>query len=631
MRKYDIVKIIIINILFIILHLEVFSLENPSSISPSTQGDTLLLPPLRRIGIDIPETNIDKFRVFMRKQDRLLYGLPAFPYNQSDIQRLIAENVADEVKNTGRFWDLSLTEFVKMLPLAGSDPSSTENQKIDKLKKRLALDYNIDAWLRPYIYFAPDQTLVRLVIKGSELNASTWAREDIILEAQANEQKIKNAISQALARLVNTVGHDGRVTYIRDNLLTIDFGIERGIVRGETLMAGYVILTSFHPQTGEFLRAQRVSIHELRVLESRQGSSLCQIVASDRLAFDQALKILGTNDAKMLVWRKTKELYKDGWREPYNPETAPILGAAEEGFGIPSQQAQNENTPRSMMPPLVFEKETQAKESLDEKTNTKITQQNIIDKKSNQNKLNISSKYQTEQQGLPYAIPQKQENEASLPKPVAYKKAIINRPDTWIPYSGLLGSGLTIGSVNGRNSDFPQTILNKIEASGYFDIDTTVEFKLIPSAQFSYFNGNSLTGSSFYLMASLLNTIVHSSVDSSLSVGGGLEYTTGTLSYSCNCTTNTDLTHIGINVNSLYEDNISSFGTYNILGGLSLIDFAQGYPIWSLKGNVRPFYVFPKEMVFDASLKRYYTGWFEFSIGVSWDFLPEYNYLKVVL
>lgn len=605
MEKYKFVKSIFLIILFISIFNEVFCLENPAAIPPSTQGDTFLLPPVRRLGVDFVETNIDKFRVFMRKQDRLLYGMPSFPFNENDIQRLMADDVIDEVKNTGRFWDISLTEFVKMLPLAGSQSSLNDFQKIENLKRRLELDYNIDAWLKPSVYFAPDQTLVRLVLKGPGIKSTIWAREDITLEAQASEDKIKKSFSQALARMVNTIGHDGKITYIRENLLTVDFGLERGVVRGETLYGGFVILTSFHPQTGEFLRSQRIPIHELRVLEARQGSSLCQIVASDRLAFEQALKMLGTNDAKMLVWRKTKNIYREGWREPYNPETAPILGAAEEGFGIPLTGGDKPETLRSIIPPVIFEKTiAQAQEKQDANT-----------------------KSRTEKQGLPYAIPEKDESALTFPT-VVYKKAIINRPDTWIPYTALIGAGVSIGANSGKNSNFPSTLLNRVSASSYIDIDSTIEFKLLPYAQYSYFKGATTTGNSFYGGITFFDTVLHNTPNDGLSIGGSAEYMGGSLNYGCNCYPSTNLRHGSLMLNAMWEDKLVGFGNYNVIGGFSVFDFVQSAPVWSIKANIRPYSSITKEIVFDIGVKRFVSGWVEFHIGVSWDFLPEYNYLK---
>ena len=613
MRIRKVVKKIFLILILLSCINNVYCLENPAAISPKTQGDTFILPPVRRIAIDLVETNIDKFRVFMRKQDRLLYGVPAFPFNEQDIQRMLAEDVADEIKNTGRFWNLSLTEFVKLIPMSGNQENFNNLQKTEKLKRRLENDYNIEAWIKPSVYFAPDQTLVRVVLKGPGINSSVWAREDITLEPQANEEKIKNSFSQALARLINTMGHDGKITYIRENLLTIDFGLERGIVRGEKLFAGFIILTSFHPQTGEFLRSQRIPIHELKVMESRQGSSLCQIVASDRLAFEQALKLLGTNDVSMLVWRQTKNNYKDGWREPYNPDTAPILGAADIGFGIPITEKETPESVRSIIPPVIFENEN--------KNNIKMAQGK---------ETQLNNKTNTERQGLPYQITPKEENTPNIPV-VLYKRAIINKPETWAPYSALIGSGITVGTINSSHSTFPNTLLNKLSASSYIDLDSKFEFKLLPYAQFSYFSGNDLSGNSFYLGATFFDTIVHTTPNDSLSIGGSLEYMDGNINFGCDCLPSVSLTHPSVFANVMWEDKIPTFGNYNIIAGLSLIDFVQQAPVWSLKGNIRPFATLPKELVFDIGLKRFTSGWIEFSIGASWDFISEYNYLKPIL
>ncbi|WGL60220.1 hypothetical protein QEJ31_01200 [Pigmentibacter sp. JX0631] len=616
MSSLKIVKKLISAIFLLFYPLICFGLENPAAQSPITQGDTFLLPPLRRVGLDIVETNLDKFRIYMRKQDRQLYGIPAFPFNESDIQKIFAEDIADEIKNTGRFWNLALNDFVKLLPLAGN-PSNNLTKKIEDFKRRLELDYNLEAWIKPSVYFAPDQTLVRLVLKGAGVHSSVWAREDIMLEPQVSQDKIKVAFSQALARLINTIGHDGKVTYLRENLLTIDFGIERGVVRGDSLSVGYVLLTSFHPQSGEFLRSQRVTIHEIKVLESRQGSSLCQIIASDRLAFEQALKVLGTNDVTMLVWKKNQSGYKEGWREPYNPETAPILGAVESGFGNPIVEKEAPESLKSAIPPVVFEKETNfgaplTKEELQKRNNKNIT----------------------EKQGLPYKIAGKEEN-----LPIAnseinsnkFKRAIINKPGTWFPYTALLGTGIVIGASNGYISDFPKTILNKLSGASYINLDSEIQLKLLPYAQYSYFQNSTLSGSSYYAGAAFLDTIVNIDRYDYLSIGASAEYTGGQIDYSCDCRDSNVLSHPAVMANVMWEDNVASFGNYNLLAGLSVLDFVQQSSVWSIKANIRPYNQLPKELVFDIGIKRFYSGWIEFSIGVSWDFIPEYNYIRTIL
>jgi hypothetical protein len=609
-KKRILKNIILLNIMFFIFGSS-FSLENPGAISPPTQNDTFLLPPVRRIGIDLLDTNLDKFRVFMRKQDRLLYGVPAFPFNERDIQNMMAEMISEEVKNSGRFWDISLTEFTKLLPLNSSENSKMNSQKIENLKRRLEGDYNIDAWLKASLYFAPDQTLVRLVLKGVGVKGTVWAREDVLLDAQANSQKIQNAFAQALVRIVNTIGHDGKITYIRENLLTLDFGLERGIIRGDTLYAGYVTLSSFHPQSGEFLRAQRIPIHQLKVLESRQGSSLCQIVASDRMSHEQAMKIVGTNDVKMLAWRPTNTVYREGWREAYNPEIAPILGVAEEGFGIPmTKQDSKTETLRSVIPPLVFEHEGKVANS-----DPKI----LLEKQKNT------------QEVVPKQEVKIEEIQTVVTSAWNKKNAVINKPETWIVETMLVGTGLTFGTSYSEKSGFSTTLLNKVSLSSYVDIDTQIKFKVIPYFQYSYFDSYVINGSSYYLGAIVFDTIYSASPRNSLSIGAGLEWTNGTIEYGCNCIPNVNATHGSVTLNSMWEDEVANFGLYNVIGSFSIFDFVQGSVYWNFKTNIRPDKMLPKELVFDFSLKRFKDNWFEVSLGVSWDFNAEYKYLKPIL
>lgn len=618
MRKYKLIQNIFLVFLLLSIFYPSYSSENVAAIPPDTQDNTFLLPPIRRLGVDLVETNIDKFRIFMRKQDKLLFGIPALPYNEQDIEKFLANDVKDEIKNTGRFWDISLSELTKLFPLSNKQSNLNNTKNIELLKRQIENEYNIDAWLKPSVYFAPDQTLVRLVLKSSGIDAKILAREDITLEAQANEEKIKNSFSQALIKLINTLGHDGKITYTRENLLTIDFGIERGLVKGDTLYSGYIILTSFHPQTGEFLRTQRIPIHELKILESREGSSLCQIITSDRIAYEQSLKMLGTNNATMLVWRKPRNNYDDSWKEAYNPDIAPILGAADEGFEPVQLNQKKEEPPQSMIPPLIFEKQ--------DKNETIVSQ--------NQTKKDIVLKNQSDQQGLTNAIPPRDESTPKFPT-VTYKKAIIKKPYTWVPYSTLLGTGVTTGYINGISSKYNSTLLNKFSASSFIDIDTAAEFKLMPYFQYSYFNTSQTIGSSTYLGATFFDTLIHFNQNDNFSLGASLEYTTGSIEYNSDNPSNTSiptktasLSNSAIMGNIMFDGKIKDFGNYNIIGGISVFDFVETHPIWSLKANLKPTSSLPENIVFDIGLKRFANNWLEFSIGVSWDFLDEFKYIK---
>ena len=76
------------SILFLFFIINIcFSMFVAATEIPATQQNSLVLPPIRRIGLNIVDVNVDEFRNFMRKQDRLLYGVPALPYNEQDIKK----------------------------------------------------------------------------------------------------------------------------------------------------------------------------------------------------------------------------------------------------------------------------------------------------------------------------------------------------------------------------------------------------------------------------------------------------------------------------------------------------------------------------------------------------------------
>ncbi|BBH53509.1 hypothetical protein [Fluviispira sanaruensis] len=631
MEKSKIVKYLILAFLLLFYIESLFSLENPTARPPSTQGDSFLLPPVRRVGIDILESNVDKFRIFMRKQDRVLYGTPALPFSETELRKDLVADVDEEIQNTGRFWSLSLSDFMKLIPLSGSAKKSPENVNAENLRVNLESDYNLDAWIRPSIYFAPDQTLVRVSVRGAGIMGSIWAREDVMIEPQASRTKIKEAFAQAVARLIATLGHDGKVTYMRENLLTVDFGKERGIVRGETLYAGYVILSSFHPQTGEFLRANRIPIHSLKVLEARQGSSLCQIVSSDRVSYEQALKILDKQDVQLLVWKKEQKLNNTGWRDPYNPDTAPMLGAAEEGF---ESQTKREKM-RSMLPPVIFGKDKQEKNAPVPMENDKQDINNLekdktarLDKKSEiALAQEENSKPQAEQQGLisPQLPPNEgEEVEVSKPK----KKISIDEPNSWDPTSLRIGVALTSGSYFGNSAGIPTTLINTFNASGKIDIDSTFDLYINPYAQFSFFNGSTIQGSSYFVGLGAYKVLWRNPVPSGVfRIGGALEYMGGSVLQSDAAF---NISKISVFANGRWSDNLDNIGEYEFLGGFSFFDFIQGKSVWALEADLRPFRLMTKELLFRVLAKRFQDGWFEVSIGVSWDFLPSdsYNLIK---
>ena len=133
---------------------------------------------------------------------------------------------------------------------------------------------------------------------------------------------------------------------MRDNLITIDFGKERGLTRGQKIIAGSVLLKSFHPKSGEFLRSERIPLYQLKVLEAQKGSSLCEITDVDKIKLDEVTQVAGPQPLVLLAWRADSEPKTKGWHEPYDPQTAPLLGAVDSGFGVPVAKKEIPSPPK---------------------------------------------------------------------------------------------------------------------------------------------------------------------------------------------------------------------------------------------------------------------------------------------
>ena len=585
-----------------LFHINIFASEKDNSnlaIAPQTQQNSLILPPVRRVGIDIVETNVNEFRNFMRKQDRLLHGVVALPYNDQDINRTLSKDLEKLTQKTGRFWDLSFSQFLDIIP--AQNKTYTESKKMDKLfsfKHKLEFDYHLDAWLKPSVIFSPDETLVRLTLSGVGSTKSNWAREDILLEAQASRAKIEGAFAEALSRLISTIGHDGRVTFVRDNLISIDFGTERGLIRGQKIIAGYVVLTSYHPQSGEFLRAKRVPIYELKVLESRKGSSLCQITAMDMILKEQLIKNLNTSELVMLAWRPQEKENADGWREPYDPQTAPILGAADSGFGVPEEKETLPSLPNTMSAPIENRKKvalnTENKEN--PLPDPGATQKSVTPKTSTEKNSKESKKYG----GF-------------------HKKAYWNDPKTWTLEEFKIGGGVSMGSAIGSISTaFPSTILNRLNISSMIFFDSSSALILKPYAQYSFYDGNSVSGNNYFLGATMYNDAwSNRALGQHIYLGVGGEINGGNIDTP---TKSISLSNVQINPSFRWDSNVPGFGKYNLETAFSLFDIIQSDPVWTLHTEIKPFELIMPQLVFDAGLKRYKNGWIEFMFGVEWDF-----------
>jgi hypothetical protein len=551
------------------------------------------LPAIRRIGIAAVETNIDEFRNFMREQDRLLSGIVAFPFNEQDIKKLLADDLEKETANTGRFWDLSFSQFIKINPDQIKNKNE-ENKTLITLQNKLEKSYDLDAWIKPKIIFSPDQTLVRITLKGINNNPKNWAREDILIEPQPSEEKIKIAFAEALSRIITTIGHDGKVTYIRDNLASIDFGSERGLKKGDKIFSGYVLLKSFFPQSGEFLRSERVPIYELKVLEARQGSSLCEIVAADKIKQEQIPSLFDIKTVNMLAWREKNQQKNNGWHEPYDPQTAPILGATESGFGTPLQKKEIPLLPKNMKDPS--QNQTKLVSILPPQQATQVSNEVLAEDENNL--VNNADK-----EGFK-------------------KHALWNQPKTWNLKDFQVGLGITLGSIaEGEASSFPSTLLNRFTSSAFYKIDNKNELYFSPHAQFVFFDGNGIAGDSYALGGTIYNLALPDAMQKqNLYIGGDVQITGRQVK---GLKSTRDLSNLQIGPSIKWDSALSGFGEYAVEASFSALDLIQLQSVWAFKTEFQPYEIMTKQLSFDIGFKRYVNNWIEFSIGINWNFISR--------
>ncbi len=569
--------------------------ETPSGVSFSDKNIQVLAP-IRRIGLDVVETNIDEFRTYMHNHELAAHGVPSLAFSEQEVKSRLSQDFEKQIEYTGRFWEISLSNFLETSPdyLSYSNEKSLTEQKILILKKKLNTTYYLDSWLSPRVYFAPDQTLVRVLMKDIQ-SEQTLAREDILLEAQASERKISAAFAEALTRLMTTIGHDGKVTYMRDNLMTVDFGSETGIKRGQKIMAGYVILSGVHPKSGEYLRRKRVPLYELTVLEAKKGSSLCQITAMDKIQLETLSPLAAPPRRPLLAWLPKTVDNLAQWNEPYDPETAPILGAEDTGFGVPVESdAKTVSPPKDMAQPG-----QDLANSYKSQLRTAGSQNSVA---SNEGEIDESTNNPTF---------------ADLKAPKRFSH--LGNPGTWELKDLSLGLGTTLGSsVQGQSSSFPSSAINNFNGLARIYLDDGLNLMFEPFVNYSFFTGNSVSGSSYYFDTKLyLGMLGNKTSDQCLYFGVGGEFAGGTIdmtssSMSFNMTV--------INPSVLWKSRLVGVGEYAFSGDFSIVDLVKSVSTWTVRTRLRPYEFVLPQIAFDLSLKRFNNQWIEFQAGVSWEF-----------
>lgn len=286
-----------------------------------------MMNPLRRLGLLPVIHNLVDARKNLSDQITLK-GVLAEPLPAEDFSGKFNSSLKAVADASGRFWTM---DALPSEMVAGRSPSGSEMSSFQRAQ--LVKEYDLDGWLRAEIFFTADHTAVRIALSGPQLKP-VIAREDVLLPFGADWDAVANAFAQALGRMSETVGHDGRVVFENAELLGVDFGTERGLTNGQRLKAGVVVQSAAHPQTGEVLRYQRYPLYELEVVDAKQGASLCRKVAVNQELLKQAESAYGQGTDKkfpMLVWREAAALEQaSAWR-PQN-STLPRAEASSGGF-----------------------------------------------------------------------------------------------------------------------------------------------------------------------------------------------------------------------------------------------------------------------------------------------------------
>lgn len=493
--------------LFIVLSLlAIANVARAETTSLSTEASSAsaatLLPAVRRVGIDNAKSNLDEFRNFMQKQMRDLSGVAAQPYSQKEFESELNQMVNAVLKDTGRFW---------VLTLEASDTIDPRNPT--GARERLHKTYDLDAWIAADVSFRPDNTRLRFVLQNAQGNR-IFIREDALVGSQASLNEIKTALQAAASRFISTLGHDARVTFMRDDLVTIDSGLERGLTKGTKVSAGFVTLSALHPQTGEYFRAKRIKTHTMEVIDSRKGAALCRITSINQVAWSEHKARFSVTNPPLLAWLGSSETPGGtSWRDPATPEYSPMTGTSDSGFDIKSKPQPGYIPPPSHPAGEGYGPATQLYGMGD----VPPPQQ----------------QYPYPQQQYPYPNQQQIENDQqpiTASQPQRSGGAYWDDPASWRLLQVKGGAGLTLGVLDGlnkgkltRNSGYTSPW---VAGFGLFDLGN--QLTLDAALNVALYSGGAVTGET-YRVAGVVQLPVMSQASSRLDIGGGLAINGGEL------------------------------------------------------------------------------------------------------
>lgn len=576
-----------------------FADSTAKTVNVTPTDDVLhLLPSIRRIAIDLPKTNSTEFRSFMSSSESEISGFLALPLTEEQMNESLMKTVESVSQSTGRFWSISVDSTLDFL---------NSNDKSTSFATRLSKQYDLDAWLVPEVIFQPDHTLVRVSLRSTGLQ-KTIAREDVTLVASPSLNEIKSGFQNAIARLTSTLGHDGKVSYFRDDLMTLDFGLERGLASGQKLKAGVVLLSAFHPQTGEFLRAKRVATYELEVIESRQGSTLARVVAHDRVASTEIANRLKreASELPLLAWRPDPKKSETTWQDALDTAAITHSGASESGFG-----ALRSN------PPLQKEQKvaTSAPETAAAKHSEPVAPTNIVQREASGESIerNVDGNGQLEEADSAHST-----HEEFYPHHVNVGLGAVYGTLSSLPKKVGASTQLTETRSSGIS---PGLFANAIFEYEGWEIEPALEYMLFTTAEVTAVSG------SFASLEVLGQTKVYEftpGVDA-LYAGGSVEYTFGTvktalLKNEANNTSGTrSLSHAGAAIHATYSRKLPGLLSAKALMGITVPDF--GVKFYAYATNI---VALPKELSFFLMFKTIQAkNWDVMGLGVQWDVLPK--------
>jgi hypothetical protein len=606
----------LVGVFVIVSQAEAFSSAEKSSVA-SPVAAMSPMPAVRRVGILPARTNVTAFRTFLRDEARSTSGFLAIPMTEEQVSRELSRMVVRATASSGRFWSLSLDALVELSGVAQStkDYSSAE--------LRLQKSYDLDAWIEPEISFSPDHTKLRLTARSVRDRSFIVAREDVLFDAMPSGADIEKNFHNALARIAATLGHDGRVTWRKDNLLVVDFGKERGLVPGSMLGAGYVILSARHPVSHEYLRSQKIETLELEVVEARDGSSLCKIVKRNPLMETEANNLMpGLTEKGVLAWRKDAQ--GATWGEFEAAKSGAIVSGVESGFRT--------DAPETAVPLAGQSTQNASAETKNEQIKNEPKREGTV-RELPQSAETTAVQAETEQKFEAHTKPLSrgaESAESTEESEAGSDLGELSDFSKWKLAGFFVGAGIAGGSLDTaggeKSADVLQsTVLNSVRVGGTFTFSR--EIYAAPKASFHHFSGT-VDGyrldTELPIMFSLFGDVSRSgSLPGTVAVGAGPLVILGSAEASYRLSNKSrkatqEFSALDMLLKGSWLAEIREFGEVGAEVGIPLIELIGGSTAIDARVSGRPFAFAPKSLGFYAGCRFGPGIWNGWDVGASW-------------